>query len=373
MYLLVLGREKELSKAEVEIVFDDFKVINDDCVTVLVKDSTNFADLGGVIKAAEVFCENSTNPIKDIYELISAVRPNGKINFGLSFYGKAYDAGMGIRLKKSLKSSGRSVRYLAPKQGQFLNAATVIYNNLTKSGFEIILCKKPNGKYLLAKTVAVQDINAYSKRDYDKPCRNTKVGMLPPKLSQTLINLSATPHSASIIDPFCGSGGLLMEAALMGYNSSGSDISNTMVECAQKNVDWLYGYNKGIPRPNILPARDATTSIVDEVGYSVVTEGYLGNNFLSKPGLGAVESQIPALEKIYIDFLSNLKKQKTKPIAVVICLPFWELNGQTVDLNIIDEVLKLGYTIHEFKSVDGMQLRYKREGQFTGRRIFVLN
>ncbi|MGB2111367.1 MAG: hypothetical protein ACPHY8_06160 [Patescibacteria group bacterium] len=38
-------------------------------------------------------------------------------------------------------------------------------------------------------SIWVQDIYAYSKRDYSKD-RDMQVGMLPPKLSQMMINLS---------------------------------------------------------------------------------------------------------------------------------------------------------------------------------------
>ena len=43
--------------------------------------------------------------------------------------------------------------------------------------------------FLVAKTVWVQDIDAYSKRDINRE-RSMTVGMMPPKLAQIMINLS---------------------------------------------------------------------------------------------------------------------------------------------------------------------------------------
>src|SRR5438132_1608433 len=81
---------------------------------------------------------------------------------------------------------------------------------------------------ILAQTVKVQDIAAYAQRDQARPKRYAKVGMLPPKLAQIIINLAVgrlpdnqlasicdipageqipRPHlELTLLDPFCGTG-----------------------------------------------------------------------------------------------------------------------------------------------------------------------
>jgi len=59
-----------------------------------------------------------------------------------------------------------------------------------------------------------------------------------PKLARCLINLSGAREE--ILDPFCGSGAILIEAGLMGLRANGMDISQSMLEGAKRNLDF-YG------------------------------------------------------------------------------------------------------------------------------------
>jgi hypothetical protein len=121
----------------------------------------------------------------------------------------------------------------------------------------------------------------------------------------------------------------------------------------------------------ILKSNDATKLKYPKEKYSVVTEGFLGINFLSKPTKQLIDEQISNLKNIYVEFFKNLLLQERLPDVVCICVPFWRLNEQTIRLNLIDEIANLGYTIVEFKSARQSTLNYYREGQFTGRQIVV--
>ncbi len=57
---------------------------------------------------------------------------------------------------------------------------------------------------------------------------------LNPKLARTCVNL--TGSRSEIYDPFCGIGGFLIEAGLMGISIIGSDISKTAVDYCVKNL-----------------------------------------------------------------------------------------------------------------------------------------
>lgn len=53
---------------------------------------------------------------------------------------------------------------------------------------------------------------------------------LHPRRAAGLINLARIPPGGSVYDPFCGTGGILLESALMGYETWGSDLDSTMVQ-----------------------------------------------------------------------------------------------------------------------------------------------
>lgn len=60
-----------------------------------------------------------------------------------------------------------------------------------------------------------------------------------PRLARALINLSVTRQDATILDPFCGTGSILIEACMMGFKTFGSDILEEMLSGARKNLSYL--------------------------------------------------------------------------------------------------------------------------------------
>jgi tRNA G10 N-methylase Trm11 len=113
-----------------------------------------------------------------------------------------------------------------------------------------------NNKAIVAISEGAQNITAYAKRDQNRPKRDAFVGMLPPKLAQTMINLAVGPNQPQIwlqnrdfakidgktpklLDPFCGTGTVLQEAILKGFTAYGSDLNPKMVDYTKENIKWL--------------------------------------------------------------------------------------------------------------------------------------
>jgi tRNA (guanine10-N2)-dimethyltransferase len=57
-----------------------------------------------------------------------------------------------------------------------------------------------------------------------------------PHLARAMVNLSRARPKGVFLDPFCGAGGLLIEAGLMGCKTIGSDIDKKMVKGAKRNL-----------------------------------------------------------------------------------------------------------------------------------------
>ncbi|MDA4115123.1 MAG: hypothetical protein OK442_01040 [Thaumarchaeota archaeon] len=56
-----------------------------------------------------------------------------------------------------------------------------------------------------------------------------------PKLSRALVNLSGVQPGEAFLDPFCGTGSLLIEASIVGAEPIGIDIARKMVRGARRN------------------------------------------------------------------------------------------------------------------------------------------
>lgn len=60
---------------------------------------------------------------------------------------------------------------------------------------------------------------------------------LHPRMARAMVNLSQVPRDGSLLDPFCGTGGILLEAGLIGCEVYGSDVQEEMVEGTRENLE----------------------------------------------------------------------------------------------------------------------------------------
>jgi len=61
---------------------------------------------------------------------------------------------------------------------------------------------------------------------------------LKPKLARAIINLARAQKGSSVLDPFCGTGSVLIEAAILGCRPIGLDIDALMIEGSKKNLKF---------------------------------------------------------------------------------------------------------------------------------------
>ncbi|MEK7146395.1 MAG: DNA methyltransferase, partial [Patescibacteria group bacterium] len=238
-FIFQTGHGKELAKAELDAVLKGG--FQDDVFDGLVYEAEiNHADilqerLGGTIRITEVLQKAPEHmPVHFVQWVTDAViqevkHKGGKIRFGLSMHPKS-DKNLKkilINSKKNLKEKLGNLRFVN-KDFQNLSSAQAFHENLiTDHTIELHLFLSEKFWYL-SKTLSIQNIEWYSHRDMNRPARDPRTGMFPPKLAQMLINL-AQP-SKTVYDPFCGSGTVLQEAWLMGYTPHGSDLEPRLVE-----------------------------------------------------------------------------------------------------------------------------------------------
>ena len=61
---------------------------------------------------------------------------------------------------------------------------------------------------------------------------------LHPKLARTLVNLSMISTGETLLDPFCGTGGILIEAGLVNTKIIGNDVEEKIIEGCQRNLEF---------------------------------------------------------------------------------------------------------------------------------------
>jgi len=65
-------------------------------------------------------------------------------------------------------------------------------------------------------------------------------GVILPKVARALVNLSGIEENELFLDPFCGTGGLLIEAGMIGARVVGLDVQEQMVRGTAENLNF-YG------------------------------------------------------------------------------------------------------------------------------------
>lgn len=304
------------------------------------------------------------------------------------------------KVKRALREKGIRANFMN-KDFQNVSAVLAVKQKLVEHGTNINIIDDGEGKVSIGLSVAMQDFEAYSKRDYGKPCRDAHVGMLPPKLAQIMVNLichcehcviasEREPHrvmlslskhdpnkqSPLVLDPFCGTGTILMEAMLMGYSVIGSDADSRMAKAAEKNIEWL--------RQNFKIADGVTSEISQKdachcerpqgtkQSLSIATEPHLGPPLSSFPAQSFLDKLIKDLSALYLGFFKNLATWLPKGTPVVFIFPVWTKNpNEKIRLSdhLIEKIEALGYSKTAFDPLQKTSLFYDRPGQTVGREI----
>jgi tRNA G10 N-methylase Trm11 len=383
MIIAILGRQPALGLAELESVYgaDAVQAIGDHAASVSVE-HVDPTLLGGTIKLAKPLVEL---PTTDWRKLASACEkqlpgfladlPEGKLRLGLSVYGLQVTTQQlfrsGLELKKIGRAEGRSVR-IVPATGLALNSAQVLHNQMTgPTGMELAFIKNGTTTWL-AQTTWVQDVDDYARRDYGRPRRDAFVGMLPPKLAQIMLNLAGVTPGQRVLDPFCGTGVVLQEAALRGCTVYGTDLQERMVDFTRDNLQWLQeAYN--VKFDPMLEVADATNARWRPPIDHIVCETYLGQPLSGLPKPEKLAEIMRDCDTIISKFLRNAHGQVTSGSRLCIAVPAWRVGGTFKHLPLLDRLKDLGYNRVRFQQTKAKdELVYHREDQIVARELLVL-
>jgi tRNA (guanine10-N2)-dimethyltransferase len=86
------------------------------------------------------------------------------------------------------------------------------------------------GKVLFTFDRGSFDARNPGKREFFHP------GVMMPRMVRTLVNIACVQPHDIVLDPFCGTGGILIEADLLGAQAIGSDFDPLMVMGSRQNI-----------------------------------------------------------------------------------------------------------------------------------------
>ncbi len=378
LYGFELGRQKELSLAELYTVFGKESFVEKSADIAIFKlEEVDIPQklqdrLGGTIRIIEIFKQTNKESVKS--EIQSHLEEDfsdssGKIPFSISLFAPKKYKDINIKdllnfSKKILKSLGLNSRFVN-KDLDRPKSSTIYKAKVVEKGVDICLIQIDEMLFI-GKTAAIQNIDAYSKRDYDKPGRDPKVGMLPPKLAQIMINIAG--ESSVIYDPFCGTGTVLTEGLLMDKEVIGSDMDERMVKYSNKNCEWLQKefYKKGKFEVFEKDARFLTKSDIKTPIDAIVTEGYLGPPLIAHPSEEETETIFRELANLHLNWLTAISELIKKGTIIVMCLAAHKAAKGVRELTRFKEIAEMaGFQINK-------SYRYQRSDQIVLRDIKIL-
>jgi tRNA (guanine10-N2)-dimethyltransferase len=140
------------------------------------------------------------------------------------------------------------------------------------------------GKVLFRIDRGAYDSRNPGKREFFHP------GVMMPRMARTLVNLSLCCPGTVLLDPFCGTGGILIEAEMLGIRTLGSDFDPLMIRGSKGNAQKSSLF---LADTTCLPVRDQWID-------SVVTDFPYGQSVCIK--------KTDTMERLYHDALDEINR-----------------------------------------------------------------
>jgi len=292
--------------------------------------------------------------------------PKGKkIKFGLSTYpevdGKSpiqyrrFTRTMDEKIKSMLVERGaRKVDYFAydkpdRRVAERMNLAlwpkAIAQNNLLIPPNSEILAAFTQKHLYLARTLVVYDSALQQYRDESRPYISSEISTSP-KVCRTLLTLAGARPGDTVLDPFCGTGTILMEAAMLGMKVIGIDTEGNQVQGTKSNLIW-FGKDSGqqvdfeVIRGDARELANLVTRQVDAVAF----EPILGPIYSSKPHREDAETNIRDLTILYRTVLSQIAQVLRPDGRVAMTIPVIVTKEGTVSVDIREMIKGTGLGI----------------------------
>ncbi|MBE0517421.1 MAG: methyltransferase domain-containing protein [Methanophagales archaeon] len=197
----------------------------------------------------------------------------------------------------------------------------IVGERITSKGYKVSL-KNPSKTFVLLLTAQTCFfcvlLHSVKKKQFEATKPRFRPFFLPgvimPKVARVLVNLSGLNAKELFLDPFCGTGGILIEAGMVGARIIGSDVQERMVRGARENLHFF-----GLPGDCVV-GDAAQLPLGDNTVDAVATDMPYGrSSFVSTSRYKNAESHAAFLERLYqhaLDEIHRLLKPERKAVIV---------------------------------------------------------
>jgi len=366
-YLFVIGRNEDLSIAEIEeyllkeknpaqkltLVDNGLLVETDRPLKKRAIDA-----LGGTLSIGEVLAYGDDEKVfKEMDKIMIYTGTSNKLTYVLWDFSDIWEDVKDYlkarfkseKLKTSYKGLTGKVQMQDGEKGQKPSSKLID---------EEYFIFQEQGKQYFGKITQKCDYKSLEKRDMGKPVRRESLAIAP-RLAKIMINLAHLKENDTILDPFCGVGTMLQESLLQRIKAVGVDLDAEAIKGARKNLRWF----KFKPEFYELTHGDSTQVEVPEVT-AIATEPDLGDVLRKIPTKERAAKQLQQFDNLIIRVINNLKGQVKG--RIVFTSPYIRIGKKRVNCNIETICEQTGYELVR------EPLAEYRGNQVVGRMIYVL-
>lgn len=358
-YFFQLGNTPELSLVELNAVIgaEFVEQVSPQLARVSLASEQRAKELidllGGTVKIIKEIKQLETSNIIELKEIVVdhllQLAEGNKIHFAFSELGRDHlEKIEGFELKSLLQNNGVNSRYVEGSRNG-LSASVLLHK---KKVVEVYLLSTNDGAYL-GQTIAVQDIDDWTHKDRNKPYFDSKKGMLPPKVALMMINIAIGDNPVQenrkniLLDPFCGTGTVIIEGLLTNLDVIGTDLDEEAVAGTKRNLLWLKEYYPFTHEYTVFTSDASKIPLQKDKIQYIVTEPFLGK---PNPNPAKLPFIFKGLEKLYLGAFKHWTNLLADGASIVIIFPTVTITTEksreinySLDL-LIDKLASFGYT-----------------------------
>lgn len=389
-YLFILGRNPELSKAEIFSYFERENIqvnhsktnLNGLLIELSEKQEKKLdlkkilSELGGTVAAGRVLLSGKIDSlVAEIEKKTIYFGRDNKVIYSVLNFGPEDDLLVILNsMKENFKKDGLKARYKGVSGTMKMQTGEVVHGSPTKIMLRdmnyFLFVDSDSGNLSFGYLEECYDVEDAEKKDMEKPYRRESLA-ISPRLARILVNLSQTRTGDVLLDPFCGIGVILGEALLRGIDVIGVDIDREASENAKKNIEWLRKNYQTNARAIIINKNSKDVRIDKADG--IATEPSLGELMLKHPNKDKAEQIIYEFENLMIDVLNNVKMGMKKGAKIAFSSPLIKSQKGRISANMERVCDETGLRVYSLKSSNiSFPIREFRPDQIVGRDIFVL-
>lgn len=351
-YLFILGRNVELSKAE---VFAYLRRTGNKALSHSLDKNGLLVEVVNPLKERAVDFLGGIIGIGEVIDFRNSLYNGKKNNFNYliwDFSNKTEDIAEEIKKRfKSEKLKASRKHFTKSMKMQNGEEAFLPTSNLINEEYFVF------GDFF-GRIIQKTNYKSLEERDMGKPVRREELS-ISPRLAKIMINLSEVPTNGKIVDAFCGVGVILFEGLLQDLEVVGVDKDSKAIDGALRNLVW-----GNFNRQKYYLLKDDSRKVKIPKVDAMVSEPDLGEILRKLPTKDKAIKILRDYEMLMVSVINNLKNKISG--RIVFTAPLIKTSRQRISCNIdaisIKTKTKLLNSFEEF-----------RENQIVGRSIFVLS